>query len=287
MNSHFMGCSLPSMLNPSRKKEVWVVTQTGVEGGIWMAGAAPSVDSSGNIYVATGNGTFDGTANFAEAAVKLSPTLQVIDYFAPYNWSTYSNAGLDLGSGNVMVVPDQTGAHPHELIVCGKPTPVYVLNQDNLGQVGSTSDNIIQRLDNAVGARPGPNNPNSVTACYTAPAMLGQTVFFGGKYDVLKAFNLDPATGLLSSSPISQGNLAYGYPGANPAVSANGLSNGIVWAIDTATSTLRANDATNLSNELYSGSITGPLRFTTPTVVNAHVYVGTENTVYAFGLLNN
>ena len=102
-----------------------------------MAGAAPSVDSSGNIYVATGNGTFDGTANFAEAAVKLSPTLQVIDYFAPYNWSTYSNAGLDLGSGNVMVVPDQTGAHPHELIVCGKPTPVYVLNQDNLGQVGS------------------------------------------------------------------------------------------------------------------------------------------------------
>ena len=81
------------------QRDVWVVTQTGVEGGIWMAGAAPSVDSKGNIYVATGNGTFDGTANFGEAAVKLSPTLQVMDYFAPYNFSTYNNAGLDLGSG--------------------------------------------------------------------------------------------------------------------------------------------------------------------------------------------
>jgi len=270
------------------QQAVWVVTPTGIEGGIWMAGAAPSVDSGGNIYVATGNGTFDGATNFGEAAVKLSPTLQVLDYFAPYNWSTYDASNLDLGSGNAMVVPDQTGPYPHELIVCGKPTPIYVLNRDNLGQVGSSSgpDNIIQRLDNAVG-RPGPNNPNSVSACYTTPAMLGHTVYFGGKYDVLKAFNLDPATGLLSSSPTSQGNLAYGYPGANPVVSANGFSNGIVWAIDTGTSTLRANDAENLANELYSGSISGPLRFSAPTVVNAHVYVGTQNTVFAFGLLNN
>ena len=265
------------------EQAVWVSTPTGSEGGVWMGSSAPSVDENGNIYVTTGNGTLDGSVNFGEAAVKLSPALQPLDYFAPYNYSTYNASDIDLGSGAIMVVPDQPGSHPHELIACGKPTPVYVLDRDNLGQLGATSDNIIQRLDNEVGAFAA--TTNSVQACFTAPAMWGQNVYFGGKYDVLKMFSLDPNTGLLSPSPVSQGSLAYGYPGADPVVSSSGATNGIVWTVDTKTDALLANDATNLANTLFSGSLPAPaIRWTVPTVINGHVYVGAEGKVFGFAL---
>jgi hypothetical protein len=258
-----------------------VVTPTGSEGGIWMGGAAPAVDENGDIYLSTGNGTFDGTRNFGESVVKLSPSLQVVDYFTPYNWPTYDAADVDLGSGDVMVVPPQNGLHPLELIACGKPTPIYVLNRDNLGHVGTTSDNVIQRLDNELG-QIGPIS-SELMACFTGPAMWGQNVYFGGLFDYLKMFTLDSASGLLSSTPVSQDTLAYGYPGAVPVVSANGSSDGIVWAIDSHTQTLRALDATNLGNLLYSQSLGSPtVRWSVPTVVNGHVYVAEQGTVIAF-----
>ena len=115
--------------------------------------------------------------------------------------------------------------------------------------------------------------------------MRGQKVYFGGKYDVVKMFTLNSSTGLLSTSPVSQDTLVYGYPGADPVVSANGSANGIVWAIDTASNTLRAVNATNLARFLYSGSLSGSaVIWTVPTVVNGHVYVGGAGSVFAFGL---
>lgn len=265
------------------QEAVWESTPSGSEGGIWMAGAAPSVDENGNLYVSVGDGTFDGTTNFGEAVVKLSPDLQVLDYFAPYNLSSYNSSNIDLGSGNAMVVPAQNGSHPHELIVCGKPTPVYVLDRDNMGKAGTTSDNVIQRLDNQVG-RLGPN-ATTLMACFTSPAMWNQKVYFGGKYDAIKMFTLNASTGLLSSTPASQDTFTYDYPGAEPVISANGTNHGIVWAIDTGTDTLRANDASDVSKELYSGSLGAQaVRWSVPTVVNGHVYVGTQGKVVAFGL---
>jgi outer membrane protein assembly factor BamB len=265
------------------QEAVWVTTPTGSEGGIWMGGASPAVDGDGNIYVTTGNGTLDGATNFGEAAVKLSPGLQLLDYFAPFNFGIYNALDVDLGSGTIMVVPDQAGSHPHELIACGKPTPVYVLDRDNLGQLGTNSDNIIQRLDNQLGAYS--ERTNSVQACFTSPAMWGQNVYFGGKYDVLKMFTLDPNTGMLSAAPASQGTLAYGYPGADPVVSSNGPANGIVWSIDTTSNALIANDATNLANTLFTGTLSAPaIRWTVPTVVNGHVYVGEQGKVFGFAL---
>ncbi len=265
------------------QQAVWATTPTGSEGGVWMGGSAPAVDADGNIYVTTGNGTLDGSANFGEAAVKLSPELQVLDYFAPYNYAALNAADVDLGSGNVIVVPDQAGSHPHELIACGKPTPVYVLDRDNLGQLGTTSDNIIQRLDNQLGMYSAATK--SVQACFTAPAMWGQNVYFGGKYDVLKMFTLDPNSGQLSSAPVSQGTQVFGYPGADPVVSADGAINGIVWSIDTKTNSLIANDATNLASTLFTGALSASaIRWTVPTVVNGHVYVGEQGKVFGFGL---
>ena len=264
---------------------VWNVTPGGSEGAIWMAGAGIAADSSGNLYIMTGNGDFDGITNFGQSFVKLSPTLTVLDYFTPYNWSAQSQADLDLGSGGVLLVPDQTGNFQHEIIGCGKPTTIWVLNRDKMGglEPSPTSGQSIQEVNNAVG---GVSGNQADDHCFTTPAFWQQNLYFIGNNDVLKAFHLDPTTGMMTTSATSQGTLEFQFPGAQPVVSSNGSSNGIVWALNhSPTDTLLvAYDATNLAIELYrSGSLGSGTKWATPTVVNGKVYVGTVKHLYVFG----
>jgi len=267
--------------NTLEQKAVFNVTPTGSQGGLWMSGSSPEADSQGNIYISAGNGSVS-TNNFGESIVKLSPTLQELDYFTPYNYSNLNTNDLDMGSGSMILVPDQNGPYPHLLIACGKPTPIYVLNRDAFGGRGTTSDNIVQRLDHQIGGNGGqdPGQP-----CYNSPAMWQENVYFAPNYDVLKMFTLNPNTGMLSSTPVSKGTFLYDWPGADPVVSANGNANGIVWTIDRTTSTLRANDATDVSKSLYTSPSLGSAgRWIPPTVVNGHVYVTASGKVIAYGI---
>jgi outer membrane protein assembly factor BamB len=250
-------------------------------GAIWMGAMGPSADPDGNIYVTTGNGYADDINNFGQSVVKLTPNLDVADYFTPYDHASLSANDLDLGSGGAVVIPNQkSGPYPHELIVCGKPTPIYVMNRDAMGQINSTTDNIIQRLDGQL-AQTG-SFRDSGKACFTTPAFWNQRAYFGANHDVLKMFSLDPSTGLLSANPVSKGTTTYLWPGAYPAISANGNSNGIVWAYEPGSGTLRATDASNLSNELFAGTVLANAKWAVPTVVNGHVYIGVQNRVYGF-----
>jgi hypothetical protein len=257
-------------------------TPTGTEAGIWMSGASPSADSAGNIYLSIGNGTVS-TNNYGESIVKLSPTLQVLDYFTPYDFQALNNGDFDLGSGSLIVVPDQTGPYPHELIACGKPTPIYVLNRDSMGHRGASSDNILQRLDHQLGNTG--NFRDSGQPCYNSPAMWQQNVYFAPNHDVLKMFALDSSTGMLSTTPVSKGAYTYLWPGSDPVVSSQGNTNGIVWTLDSATSTLHANDATDVSKVLYtSPSLGSAVRWVPPTVANGHVYMGVGSKIVSYGL---
>ncbi len=93
-----------------------------------------------------------------------------------------------------------------------------------------------------------------------------------------------------ASTSNSTGN--FGYPGATPSISANGSSNGIVWAVENRSGgLLHAYDATDLSRELYNSSQAGSRdqfmnnKFITPMIANGKVYVGTPSVVVVFGLL--
>jgi outer membrane protein assembly factor BamB len=70
-----------------------------------------------------------------------------------------------------------------------------------------------------------------------------------------------------------------------PSISANGSTNGILWTIDSSAQ-LHAYDASNLANELYHGSTGSYVKFSTPTIANGKVYVGTANSLVVFGLMN-
>jgi hypothetical protein len=182
-----------------------------------------------------------------------------------------------------LLVPDQSGAFPHEVIGCGKFPAIYVLNRDNMGkfQTGSNSQ-IIQEVDNQVGGTIGQQAPDR---CFTTPAYWQQNLYFNANNDVLKAFSLNPTTGKMSSTPTSQGTFLFGFPGGQPVVSSNGSTNGIVWTIDHSSSVaLHAYDATNVATELYRSSGLGSgTKWAVPTVVNSKVYVGTDSKLVVFG----
>ncbi len=261
---------------------VFNATPGGYAGGIWMGTAAPATDDNGNVYVATGNGDFDGQTTFAMTALKLSPGLAVLDYFTPYDWQTLgggTTADLDLGSAGPLVLPDQPGSHPHMLIVCGKPDPIYVMDRDNLGHNGSSSDNILQRITGQVGGPAGTSNRDAGQACYTNPAIWQSNVYFGGNGDVLKKFTM--SNGQLSTTPANKGTYTYNWPGAQPVVTANGNSNGIVWSVDPNNGTVHANDANSLASLYTSSSLGSCSKWTTALVVNGHVYVAYNGKVVA------
>jgi len=264
------------------------------EGGIWMGGNGLSVDANTNLFLEVGNGSFNadvpGGTEYGESFLKLSTFggLSVADYFTPFNQAVLSYYDTDLGSGGPLLLPDADGslAHPHLLVGCGKEGRIYLLDRDNLGHYNSSSDSqIVQELPGAVGGT------------WSSPAYFNRQIYYQGNGDVMKAFKL--ANGLLAATPVSKSATAFGFPGATPAISANGVSNAIVWILQSdaynsfsasGPAVLHAYNANNLAQQLYTSSQTvardnpgGAVKFTVPTVANGKVYVGAQYKVSVFG----
>jgi hypothetical protein len=101
-------------------------------GGIWMSGEGPSVDESGNVYVATGNGTFNGTTDFSDSVLKMKldgAQWNLLDWFTPTNQVELKDDDYDLGSGGVALIPNT-----HLAIAGGKEGRIYLLDRNNLGK---------------------------------------------------------------------------------------------------------------------------------------------------------
>ncbi|MGC9949875.1 MAG: pyrrolo-quinoline quinone [Bryobacteraceae bacterium] len=255
--------------------------------GIWQGGAAPAVDTDGNLFVATGNGYFNannaGGLDYGDTILKLTltkPAFTIADYFTPYNQDTLDDEDLDLGSGGLLLLPDQPGPYPHLLAQAGKEGTIYLIDRDNMGKYNSAGDTqIVQELPNAVGGMWG--------TCAT----FSGNVYWGGSNDSLKAFTL--TNGLFATSPTSKTSHVFSAPGTTPSVSANGNANGIVWTMDVSgNAVLHAYNAGNLTQELYNTTQNatrdqlGPgIKFSTPTIVNGKVYVGTSSSLAVLGLL--
>jgi len=282
---------------------IWCTSPNGKGNGIWGAGSGLAADPAGNAYVATGNGDYPGftpapppstALDFGDSLVRVSLQNGVpipTDYFTPYNQQSLADSDSDLGSGGVLVVPDQTGPYPHILIQAGKQGRIYVVNRDKMTSDGShycngcTIDPEIVETVNGIGG------------LWSMPAYWNGNVYVWGNGDHLKAFSL--SGGMLSGSPTSESSEGSNFPGSTPVVSSNGTLDGIVWAVETdayisnGPAILRAYDATNVSSLLYASNLTGgrdtmggAVKFVVPVVTNGKVYVGTESEVDVFGLLN-
>jgi outer membrane protein assembly factor BamB len=277
------------------------LTPNGHMGSIWMSGDGLAADSSANIYLLDANGTFDTTfdanghpanGDYGNAILKLTTNggLAIADYFEPYNTVSESSRDVDLGSGGALLLPDQTdptGAVHHLIVGAGKDQNIYLANRDNLGKFNPSTapadPNIYQKI---TGQLAGLN--------YTTPAYFNGVLYYGSDGDTLKAFPLTNAK--MALAPSSQSVATFAHPGTTPAVTANGLQNGILWAVESGLSNpavLHAYDPANLAHEFYNSNQAANNRdafgngnkFITPLIVNGKVYIGTQTGVAVFGLL--
>lgn len=294
------------------------LTPNGDLGDAWQAGNAFAVDSDGDLFVSTGNGTFDTTlnaagfpvnGNYGDSIVKLAvdPTstpanqningwgLKVVDYFTPSDQQVLSDEDLDQGSGGAIVLPSSAGsaANPNLLIQGGKSGTLYLMAQDGMGGFNATTDQVVQEASGLFTNKQTPAPGVPVEYVFSAPSYFNGTLYYATLGDQARAFSL--VNGKLSMTPSSVSADTFGYPGATPVISANGTSNGIVWMIANGTNELRAYDASNLATELYTSdqaaggrdALGTAVKFTVPTVADGQVFVGTNNSLVIYGLLGS
>jgi len=268
---------------------VYNPTRNGEGGGIWQSGGGLAIDSAGNLYFTTGDGTFDANAggvDFGDSFLKVNANGSVLDSFTPHDESTLNVNDLDLDAGGMIVLPDQPGAHPHLLVSAGKNGSIYLVDRDNMTHYHATDQNVQTLVDIFPYGTPLPGN-------YSSPVYFNGSVYFGPVADSVQSFAL--TNGLLSTSPTSTSPETYPYPGGALAISANGTSNAILWAVQkngSAPGVLRAYSAASVAVELYSSDQAGSrdtldvaAKFSIPLVVNGKVFVATEQSLTVFGFV--
>jgi hypothetical protein len=256
-------------------------------GSVWQSGAGLAGDSAGNVYLASAAlGDFDantGGMDFGDTVLKLNLSggpLTWVDYFTPANQSFLNSGDLDLGSGGVVLLPDQSGPNPHLLLAAGKEGVIYLVNRDDMGQFNVNGDDVVQEIDSSLGE------------IYSIPVYWNGMVYYVGTNNrTLQAYSL--SSGLLSTSPVLQ-SIPVGGRGL-PSLSANGTTNGLIWLLrgrSYATAMLTAFNTANLavtysSNQALGNRDTvGPIaHFATPTIANGKVYVGTTTQLAVYGLM--
>jgi len=294
---------------------VWNDTPNGSKGGIWMSDGGIAADSSGALYVSTGNGTFDDSADlvppvapnndFGESFVKLDPSaLTVSDYYTPSQNATWTAHDEDLSSSGITVLPNDVGpsAHPNTLVGSDKEGHLWLIDRDLMSRFSPSADNTVQYLTM-------PNIASCQLNCtFSTPGYYNGTVYIGMNSNALAAYTL--SGGLFSESggiatPSSLSTETYQYPAPTPVISASPAGNAIIWVLDTSangTATngpqttlgpaiLRAYDAGNLATTLYSSATVASdaagnaVKFVEPMIANGKVYVGGANTVTVYGVL--
>lgn len=295
----------------------------GADGGIWAGGGAPAIDSGGDVYVATGNGVFDELPpppndDYGDSILRLhyikgstlnGVNLSISGYFTPYDQYTLSQYDTDLGSGGVVLLPNQTGSGPKNLLAeVGKEGVVYLIDRNNMGEYNSSNNNQIWQSFS------GP-----AYGLWGMPALWHNNLYVGGQYDTVRQFTFNPSTELFNTSVASQSPSGFGYPGTTPSVSAQGTTHGIVWTIDSSLygyaspnagvncsvvpvpaacsgpAILHAYNAMNLSQEYWNSTQASnhrdqagnAVKFVPPTIANGKVYVSTRTEVDVYGLLGN
>jgi len=254
-----------------------------------MGAGGLAADSAGYVYALTGNGTFDvntGGTDFGDAALKLtvpaagatSKLMSVYDYFVPSDQANLNSHDLDVGGAEAVLFTDPaSGVSPNLMIASDKNGSVYLIDRDNMEHYDT-----------------GPGSTNGDLQDFTAGGVfIYNFAFFNNVLYTstpLKAYSFQPGTattaGMLNETPLAQ----PGVTQTAPVVSANGTTDGVVWAQDTS-GVLHA--YTTSLVEIYntsqaSGARDAPagfVKFTSPVIANGKVYLSGSGALVVYGPL--
>lgn len=278
-------------------------TPGGSEGAIWHAGQAPAFDRAGNVYVTTGNGDWNGTTQWGQSCLKLSPSLSVLDWFTVDDYAAMNRGDTDFGASGCLLVPGSTGYPSTSYVLTGgKDGRLFVLDASGrMGHKGPRDANAHQMWQAVQIGRCSYHIHGS--PIYWESKAEGRMIYLWGENDAGKAFKFDgtkfdpkPFTKTAVTSPTT----GCGMPGSILSLSSNGGADGILWASsvytgdavhDIVPGVLRAYDADNLGIELWNSRQNkarddlGKLaKYVAPTIANGKVYMATfSKTVCVYG----
>ena len=233
-NEPFHGWVLGYNATTLQQVLVYCTTANGDDGGVWMGGDGVAADSAGSLYFITGDGLFDassGGSDYGDSFVRFEPRRHGPRLLLTQGAGTLNSGNLDLGSGGALLLPDQPGSHPHEMVSAGKNGTIYLVDRDNMGKFNSNKR---------------PDRP--VDPEHLAELTGGERGNFGVARLLQRQRVLQPPRRHSASlptherpapdKPTSQSPETYDGTtsnfdsrGGTMAISANGATNGIVWAL--------------------------------------------------------
>ena len=290
--------------NIHKQSILYNLNPNGEYDGTWMAGAGPSVDSAGNLYVITGTGQL-GTQDLGESFLKLTPdlphgTLKLADYFTPFSKAFLDSSDDDLGSAGALLVPNS-----HLIVSAGKEGLMYLLDADSMGGYTPGTDNSADQVLQEIEAFPGQLMGTPVFWADSTGNPNTALTYWWSQSDVLKAYRIDIANGQINPVPYAQGPASEQPQLMNAilSLSANGhvAGSGVLWAsytlatdsLSKASGTLAAYNANTLEEIWNSGQVAARdsvgsfAKFVPPMVTTGKVYLATfSGAVDVYGLLD-
>jgi hypothetical protein len=270
---------------------------------IWQSGFGPAADAGGDIFFSTGNSdphspSYSQAFNRPDSMVRLSADLTTLkDSFTTYDYFQLDQGDVDMGSGGMLILPDQPGPLPHLAVAGGKDGRAFLLNRDNMGGYTQGGPNNVVQTINMGGCWCGP-------AYYVGSDGATHVLTGGGNGVTSWKLQTSPSVQLVQESSTGSGAV-NGLPdngGVVPVVSSNGTTAGtaVVWFIQKPSLssdmnpgtplTLHAYAASNLSQQLFSilgGTWTHAVNSNAnivPTVAKGRVYVASNMQLRIYGL---
>lgn len=216
------------------------------EAGIWATPRA-SVDATGNLYISVGTGAItQGQWDHSDSILKLSPTLQLEDGFAPTSWGTENDQDQDMGSQGPVLLPGNF------VFAAGKSGKGYTLHANALGGIGGQID--VQNVCDSFGGA----------------ATVGSTIFIPCTNGVRQItvdisghiYQVWHASDNIVGSPVVGGHTVYS------------ISNRMIYALNM--------DSGHVVTSMNVGSAN---RFATPTIFGTSLFVGTYTGITAVKIM--
>jgi hypothetical protein len=250
---------------------------SGQKSGIWAKAGVTFDPLTNRVYIGTGNGTFSpstfmwGDSILALNADGSGTSTGPVDSYTPSVYQTLQNNDKDLGSTNMLILPNNGSKYPHLGFQSGKDAVLRLINLDNMSGKGGPGN-----VAGEVASLPLITGGEVQNPCATwiNPADNSTWAYVVSPSNGINAVKLS-VDGGGNPSLVNQWHAGGGGGGA--AVANNVVyyaSNGNLHALNPTTGA-----------QLWNSTIIGQIHWQTPAIVNGVVYIGDNGReITAYGL---